>query len=187
MIMTKDYIESFLLILDNNPTVCRDLMAEHGWTKGSYDIQMASNGLFTRNTDGSFVGLNVVEYVNTSSNVGKPDSRYPYSSPTDNLSDYILDIGRLYDDDYLSDVYITNHMRHYNAGGWGVNIQTDNHNSGIVYKNYRVYQSDSTHIKFEPLAFSRFHRVTGSTISIQTINNPKRIAPMDEFWVRISN
>ena len=178
----------FLLILDNNPTVCRDLMAEHGWTKGSYDnVQMASNGLFTRNTDGSFVGLNVVEYVNTSSNIGQPNSRYPYSSPTDNLSDYILDIGRLYDNDYLSEVSVTNHMRHYNASGWGVNIQTDNHNSGIVYKNYRVYQSDSTHIKFEPLAFSRFHRVTGNTISIQTINNPKRIAPMDEFWIRISN
>lgn len=180
----------FLLILDNNPTICRDLMAEHGWTKGSYDnVQMASNGAFVHNTDGSFVGLNVVEHVNIASNTtGRPESRYPYSSPTDNLSDYILDIGRLYDDDYLSDVYITNHMRHYSTSGWGINIQlAENHNTGVVYKNYRVYQSDSEHIKFEPLAFSRFHRVTGSTISIQTINNPKRIAPMDEFWIRISN
>ncbi len=178
----------FLLILDNNPTICRDLMAEHGWTKSQYnDVQMASNGVFTHNTDNSFVGLNVVEHVNTSSSVGRPESRYPFSSPTDNLSDYILDIGRLYDDDYLSDVFITNHMRHYNASGWGVNIQAFNNNTGVVYKNYRVYQSDSTHIKFEPLVYSRFHRVTGNTISIQTINNPKRIAPMDEFWIRISN
>lgn len=177
-----DYKE-FLLILDNDPTRCRDLMAEHGWDKGNYDnVQLASNGAFNRNPDGSFVGLEVVEYNNRNST---PQSRYPFSSSVENCSNYMIDIGRLYDDNYFNKTQVCNYMWNFDNSGWGTNITTRNRNSYVIYKNYRVYQSGNN-IKFVPLAYSRFHRISGNTISIQTINNPKRIAPQDEVRIRIT-
>jgi hypothetical protein len=97
----------------------------------------------------------------------------------------MIDIGRLYDDNYLNKTEVGNYMWHYDSSGWGTYVTGRNRNSYVIYKNYRVYQSGNN-IKFVPLAYSRFHRISGNTISIQTINNPKRIAPQDEVRIRIT-
>ena len=165
----------FLLILDNDPTICRDLKAEHGWSDSGFTLR--SNGMFSRNTDGSFVGLEVAEYNNMNSS---PESRYPLSSSNKQCSNYMIDIGRLYDHNYLNKTKVGNYT--WNPPSTSTIV---NKNSYVIYKNYRVYQSGDD-IKFVPLAYSRFHRITGNTISIQTINNPKRIAPQDEVRIRIT-
>jgi hypothetical protein len=172
----QEAYRDFLLILDNDPTICRDLKAEHGWTSSGSGF-LRSNGMFSRNTDGSFVGLEVVEYNNMNSS---PESRYPLSSSNKQCSNYMIDIGRLYDHNYLNKTKVGNYT--WNPPSTSTIV---NKNSYVIYKNYRVYQSGDD-IKFVPLAYSRFHRITGNTISIQTINNPKRIAPQDEVRIRIT-
>ena len=156
----------FIMVMDNNPTVFRDLENEMSV------INLTTHGRFSTNTNGSFVGLEI------SNNVYNADlgCQYPLNSLTTatELTSYLLDIGDLYDNNHI-DEYIRSSNTTFTSE-YGI--------YHTVYKEYDVIVSGTT-MRFNPLARSRIHKITGTTNTIQTINNPKRVQPTDTFTFKI--
>ena len=157
----------FRIVMYDDPTNFRNLSDDFGFT-------VSTNGRFSQNTDGSFVGLEILTTLNDYNGVTTDYTwnsvLQPYNSSSDRAthSYVLLDIGDLYDNNHIDK------FRFYNV--------TKNHSYAIMhtaYKEYDIYPSSSTDLTFNPLRRSRIHKIIGTTNTIQTINNPKEILPND--------
>ena len=155
----------FITILSNDPTNLRDLKTEMNLSV------LNTFGRFSTNTDGSFVGLEIENNIESSD----IDSQYPVNSPISNTdrSGCLLDIGDLYDNNHIDITHTYNTTFPYN-----------NCIDHTAYKEYDIIIDGST-LVFNPLRRSRIHKIIGTTTTIQTINNPKRVQAMDTFTLKI--
>ena len=153
----------FIMVLSNDPTRFRNLSDEFGFNVYTF-------GRFSTNTDGSFVGLEI-EHNAIVSNLG---NQYPLNSPvTKEMTGYLLDIGDMYDNNHID------RIRSYNT-----NFDNNRCIDHTAYKEYDIIINGTT-LVFNPIRRSRIHKIIGTTTTIQTINNPKRLQPMDTFTFKI--
>lgn len=156
---------NFYLIRNNDPTNFRDLETELNVNT------LLTHGRFSTNTNGSFVGLEVCGTVYNDYIV----SEYPYNSPiTESRNAYLFDIGDFYDNNHFDE-----YIRSYNT--------TFSSTYGIQHTAYKEFDIiiSGTDLIFNPIRRSRIHKIIGTTTTIQTINNPKRVQPTDTFTFKI--
>ena len=156
----------FRIIFANDPTNIRDLKTEMGYSN------MYTGGRFMTNSDGSFLALEIA----TNENSSYIASNYEWQSEVAS-TDYgtkLLDIGDLYDNNHFDTILYTN--------------QTNNNRRNAIhtlYKDYDIRFPNAENMTFNPERRSRIHKIIGTTDTIQSINNPKRVTPTDTFTFRV--
>ena len=161
------------IVLDKDPNNFRTLYPtsfdDYGDTRSISSNNQRTSGNFMKNSDGSFFALETFIYSDA--------SRYPRTTYT--TTEWVvkyLDIGNLYDNDDVDDIYGTN---------LGVGDPWATY--GVIYKDWLISKSDASNLIFRPIDRFRIHKIDATTESIQTINNPKEFVMNNVITVSISN
>lgn len=161
------------LVLDKDPNNFRTLYPtsfdDYGDTRTIPSANQRTTGNFMKNSDGSFFALET--------SIASEANRSPRTTYT--TTDWVvkyLDIGNLYDNDEVDDIYGTN---------LGVGAPWTTY--GVIYKDWLISKSDASNLIFRPIERFRIHKIEATTESIQTINNPKEFVMNNVITVSISN
>lgn len=163
------------IVLDNDPTNFRRIYPtnytyHNGSSLATYNIEEYTSGNFMSNSSGSFVTLETYlkSNANTTPCVTGPTSEYVMK---------LLDIGDLYDNGNVDDIYGTHSM-----------MTTNNcANFGVIYKDWVVQYHDASNLIFIPVERFRVHKIEATTTTIQTFNDPKEFKPNNTITLSLSN